>query len=178
MISTLSLIVLLATATGQAGDDQNTGNGRGELPTSDKVREAVGLAGEALARERQEILEERRRLENLREEIRKEIQALTGDSSENTLPAEEARLRAQQARALRIKHIAKGLAAMAPVAAAVALARMDDNQAIELLGVMDGKQVGKILESMNAERAANLMQSMIGRNPLLSTGPAGKGISQ
>ena len=62
---------------------------RGELPSSAKIQEALGEASKALARQRDELLEEKRRLELLKEEIRGEIKRLQDIQKSLKTPMQE-----------------------------------------------------------------------------------------
>lgn len=170
MTSLLTILLLAAApgsshapATPAAESDGPTKGLQASLPNSEKLQEALGVASEALFRERQEMMEERRRLEQLREEIGKESRRLSGDSTETEQLTSDEQAKKEQDRVTKVRHIAKGLAAMSPGAAAVTLVRLTDNQSVELLNVLDGKIVGKILEAMPPDRAAVLMQVMLGR---------------
>jgi flagellar motility protein MotE (MotC chaperone) len=155
------LVLMLATVPAYAG--QVDKEARGDLPTADRVREALGLASEALRRQQGELQEEIRRLEILRDEVRSEIRKLRALRSKLTEPIKASRKRKASERTARIRRMAKSLGAMSPAAAAVALSRMNDDVVVDMLLVMDGKRIGKILESMEPKRAAVLMEAVVER---------------
>ena len=169
----------------EAAKSGNTAVVRDRLPSKVELKEAMGLASDILEQQRKKLEEERRRLDELKGEIKSEFKrlgrlqkgmkngrnspdmptvgtSLDGSNDEMNRRAME-KLTKEQAkqRRARVRHVAKSLAAMSPKAAAVAISRMNDRLAVELLSVVDGKKVGKIFEVMNAERAAVLMQKVI-----------------
>lgn len=176
--------------------DAATSTVKDRLPSKVELKEAMGMAAEIIEKQRQKLMEERRRLQELKAEIAGEIERLgrlqkrmksgdtppmptIGTSMEDMKNRAREKLSKEQAaaRKARVRHVAKSLAAMSPKAAAVAISRMDDRLAVELLSVVDGKKVGKIFEAMNAERAAVLMQKVIDTKTMASPRSKKKGSS-
>ena len=122
-----------------------------------KVDQALGLAAAVLERERLLIKEEKRRLENLKEEVKIEMNRLRDliSSVKQDLNKE---------RQNRIAGIAKSISAMTPQGAATALANLNSALAVELLTSMKGKTAGKILEAMDARKAASLLEAVVGKD--------------
>jgi flagellar motility protein MotE (MotC chaperone) len=158
------LLLGLCFAPRVLAEQASSADDSGQVPTRAQLDEALGLAAQALERQRREISEEKYRLEQLRDEIRADLARLEKMLARLEEPMDEDQQRQLKERGGRIRHVAKSLAAMEPKAAAVAIAKMEDGLAVELLSVVDGKKVGKILEAMDTQRAAVLMQKVINRN--------------
>ncbi len=179
--------------TTTADGDGSSAAVKDRLPSKVDLKQAMGLAADILEQQRQKLIEERRRLEELKGEISSEIKRLSrlqkgmknadtppmptvGTSMDELNQRSTEKLSKQEAaaRKARVRHVAKSLAAMSPKAAAIAISRMNDRLAVELLSVVDGKKVGKIFEAMNAQRAAVLMQKVIDTRTVASTKSGGK----
>ncbi len=202
LVTLVLFVALFATVPVNAAEEKKPAAKKGahvaeikdRLPSKIELREAMGMASEIMEQQRQKLIQERRRLEELKKEINGEIKKLNklnrkmksgsanhvmprvGTSLDDSGQRVKEKLSKEQAaeRKSRVRHIAKSLAAMSPKAAAVAISRMNDRLAVELLNAVDGKKVGKIFESMDAQRAAVLMQKVIETRTIVSPKAAGK----
>jgi flagellar motility protein MotE (MotC chaperone) len=143
-----------------------------DLPSEAELQQALGLAVDVLKREQDQLRQEQMRLESLRAEIRvdlKRVSTSVASTKRSTSVAPEKKRekekkdRLTKSRNSRVRKIAKGLIAMSPEAAAVAINNMDDELAIELLSVLPGKKVGKIYEALDAKKVASLIKKQIGK---------------
>lgn len=155
------MIIVAGTYCGTAVAAKPRPSAAGELPTSEKIGESLAATRAALDRERREITEESSRLDKLRGDILAKIKELSNLRASLRASLKNENDKKALARAKRVHRMAKSLTSMTPAMAAVAIAQMDDNLAVEMLLSMDSRKVGKILENMKAERAAGLVEKVI-----------------